>query len=629
MSRTLVEGPSDESILIRMTTRPVLKRFLPLLFAVIPTFPAVSQQFVNKPPRTLTAENAIQGLFPGMNHRFTIPDYWDYGNFQPRECAELPGKLFRARAHGIECREIFLISGNEKWPPGQQLYSLEQGRLYAAWRVRAPQHLERQGKYSYVHPGQIPWQMWLEPGNSEESVWRFRLVQGGKEIEKTVSGSPLPDGWFEVRLVLEPRALQFELNRGRPIRFIHDLYPAKFRMHFGAAQPDPKGMAVISEFRYVFFDRFPYPYTVKDVVPEGPEDIRAGDRVVRVTVNPASPQAPRHSEGDIVILRDGRLLLIWSDYFKGEAWDHSPARLSAKISRDGGKTWSKPWIVVDYDSRSPGGNVISVSLLRARNGDILMAYHDQTAEMKAKGMVLRRSTDDGKTWSGREPITPDNGNRQAANNACFRMLRRGRIILPCREYVAGIRWPYALYSDDDGHSWKAGRHVPPPDLTTEQVKAQNVNEPSIAELPDGRLIMMMRSAAGGHFLSSSSDGGESWTKPFLSPLRGVVSPPYIGTIPSTGDLLGIWSYGMTERSPLNSAVSRDAGKTWSPVKLLEQTENFGYGYTSVNFLGDRVILTTMQYPLFSSIERFQAVPGYTDLLSLSLPVKWFYRMPKE
>ena len=83
------------------------------------------------------------------------------------------------------------------------------------------------------------------------------------------------------------------------------------------------------------------------------------------------------------------------------------------------------------------------------------------------------------------------------------------------------------------------------------------------------------------------------------------------------------------RTSLNSAVSRDGGKTWSPVKYLDRSEYHGYGYSSVDYVGDRVVITTMRYPQFSSIERFVVQPGYSDLLFLSLPVEWFYRFPDD
>ena len=386
-------------------------------------------------------------------------------------------------------------------------------------------------------------------------------------------------------------------------------YPATFRMLVGAAQTDPVGPEVVSEYRYFFLNPFPFPYSEQDVGHDGPEDIRREDDLIRNFAVEATPESPRHSEGDIVELKDGSLLLVWTDYFAGEGWDRSPARLSAKVSKDGGRSWGEPWTAVEYDAESPAGNVMSASLIRATNGDILMAYHGELSSMQEEGTLLRRSSDEGRTWNQARRISPDSENVHAASNACFRRLRGGRIVLSSREYINGIRWPYALYSDDDGATWIAGQRVPAPDLVPKQVQAQNVNEPTIAELSDGRLLMMMRSVAGGHFFSYSNDEGETWSKPFMSPLRGLVAPGYIDTIPSTGDTLAIWSRGLTGRTPLNSAVSRDGGKTWSPVKLLDRSEYYGYGYTSVDFVDERVVITTMRYPLFSSIERFRGSAG--------------------
>src|SRR3954449_4380174 len=132
---------------MKIRVQPILKTLLPILLAVTVGLWALGQPVVNRPPRTLTAENATEGLFPGMNHLFTIPDYWDYGDFEPQHCAELPGNLFRAKAQEIDCQEVFLIGGLEKGPPMQQPYSLERGRLYAAWRVKAPQQAAQKGKY--------------------------------------------------------------------------------------------------------------------------------------------------------------------------------------------------------------------------------------------------------------------------------------------------------------------------------------------------------------------------------------------------------------------------------------------------------------------------------------------------
>jgi hypothetical protein len=232
-----------------------------------------------------------------------------------------------------------------------------------------------------------------------------------------------------------------------------------------------------------------------------------------------------------------------------------------------------------------------------------MTFLELLPDMEIEGMVLRRSTDDGQTWSEPKLITPDNGNVHAANCACLRMLSTGRIILSCREYTP-LRWPYCLYSDDDGFTWKAGQRVPDPGLPPEQKTGQNVNEPSVAELADGRLLMTMRSIAGGQFFAYSRDGGETWTKPCLSPLRGRCSPAAIRRIPGTDDILAIWNYGFADRSPLVSAISSDGGKTWQHLKLVEQSEYHAYCYTSITFVDDKVYLTYYHYPGYSSRQWF-------------------------
>ena len=226
-------------------------------------------------------------------------------------------------------------------------------------------------------------------------------------------------------------------------------------------------------------------------------------------------------------------------------------------------------------------------------------------------------------------ISPDNGNRHVANNGCMRMLSTGRIVLALRDYVGGkVRCTsYALISDDDGKTWKAGGYVPDAGdaLTAREKRGQNLNEPMIAELADGRLLMTMRTIAGGQFFSYSSDQGESWSKPYLSPLRGQCSPAAIERIPGTDDILALWTYGFAGRTPLVSAVSSDGGITWKHLKLVEQSQFHAYCYTSITFADEKAYITYMHYPNIAQVERFQVQPGYIDTRLTVLPIKWFYR----
>lgn len=240
-------------------------------------------------------------------------------------------------------------------------------------------------------------------------------------------------------------------------------------------------------------------------------------------------------------------------------------------------------------------------------------------------MVLRVSDDGGVTWGPKAPITPQDGLVHIANNAALRRLRGGRLLLACRAYVDGVRWPYALISDDDGRSWRAGARVPDPGLTEAQRRGQNVNEPSLAELADGRLLMTCRSIAGGQFFCHSGDGGQTWSRPRLSPLRGACAPATIAAVSDSDEVLALFTYGYAGRSPLVSALSRDGGASWRHLKLVQASRYHGYGYVSVTFLGARVLLTTMHYPLFTRLMRFAVEPGYIDLRAIGLPLAWFRR----
>ena len=568
--------------------------------------------------RVLDEKSAGTGLFKGGGCDFLIKDYFDYGFFAPLDRCRLPGRVFVAEAGGRGSADHTSFSiGTQERP---EIYRMGDATLHVHWRVKTPAFPVSGGRFGVAGPVPGPWWVWIEPA-SQGKLYRCAEVRRRNRAyqERFLVESPA-DGRVTFDLVLNDRSIEI-IDEERGARVLeHDAYDADFRMTFGSMQTEPSGGEVVSEIAEVFFMDFAYPGPGEQ--PIGPEDLKDTDGVLCYFVNPATPEEPRHSEGDLINLLDGSLLLIWSNYDEGKGWDGSPACLAARRSRDRGKSWSAKEVLV---RGKHGTNVMSASLLRAKNGDLLFAYHDRLPDMTAKGMVLRRSRDDASSWSEPVCITPKNGNRHVANNNGMKLLGDGRIVFACREYLGGIRWPYCLYSDDHGSSWTAGAHVPDPGLPEKLKKAQNVNEPSIAELSDGRLLMTMRSVAGGQFFAHSRDRGETWTKPYLSPLRGACSPAAIATIPGTGDVLAIWTYGFAGRTPLTSTVSSDGGHTWRNLKLIERSRCYGYGYTSIRIIDGFVYLTYMHSPAYAHLERFKVEPGYTDLRLTVLPIEWFYR----
>ena len=562
--------------------------------------------------KVLDEHTAGTGLFQGVRCAFAVANYWTYGYFEPRDHCELPGLLLRTRA-SAQAPHVFFAPGVEDEP---YRYRPNELPAYVSWTVELPAPRGDHGRPALVMPRPGPWEVWAEP-RRDRVDWHVRAQHRGRQIHRTLSG-PLAAA-HTVHVAARPDALRVTAPGGATVEVEHDAYDEPFMVTFGSGAA-ADGSPVETVYREVAIEEVPYP-SGDESLPDGPEDLRATDDGWCFMVNEATPGHPRHSEGDLVVLSDGSLLLVWSDYHAGKGWDASPARLSARRSTDGGRTWSRKWTVVEDEHDT---NVMSASLLNLGD-ELLLVYFDLLPGMPAKGMVARRSGDGGRTWSAATAITQANGNRHAANNASLRRLADGRILLAAREYVDGVRWPYCLLSDDGGRTWRAGAHVPDPGLPERERLAQNVNEPSVAQLADGRLLMTMRSVAGGQFFAYSEDRGQSWSRPFLSPLRGACSPAAIQRVPGTTDVLCVWTYGLSGRTPLVSALSSDAGRSWRPLKLVERSRHHGYCYTSITFHGDRVLLTYCHAPELAGLRRFAVEPGYIDLRLTALPVEWFYR----
>src|SRR6187401_2555630 len=117
---------------------------------------------------------------------------------------------------------------------------------------------------------------------------------------------------------------------------------------------------------------------------------------------PPAAGHPRNSEGDIVALKDGRLLFVYS-HFTGGGGDHDQAFLAGRYSSDGGRTWTeKDETIVE---REGDWNVMSVSLLRLQDGSLALFYLRKNSLADCRPL-MRISTDEAKTWSPpRECIT--------------------------------------------------------------------------------------------------------------------------------------------------------------------------------------------------------------------------------
>lgn len=301
---------------------------------------------------------------------------------------------------------------------------------------------------------------------------------------------------------------------------------------------------------------------------------------------------PRNSEGDFIPLNDGRILFIYS-HFTGGDGDHASAVLAGRYSDDQGLTWSDKDIILF--SNESGLNLMSVSLLRLFSGDIALFYLRKNSLSDCKP-VLRISKDEAKTWGEEIDCIHDKVGYFVLNNDRVIQLKNGRIIVPVSQHAApGMEWSATgririYYSDDGGSSWKAGKEVANPDGVMLQ-------EPGVVVLKDGKILMFIRNNSGFQYIAYSSDQGESWTPAEPSTIKSPLSPASIERIPATGDLLMVWNNNGGEnkaiagkRTPFNTGISKDEGKTWQGIRTLADDPDGWYCYTAIDFAGKHVLL---------------------------------------
>lgn len=309
----------------------------------------------------------------------------------------------------------------------------------------------------------------------------------------------------------------------------------------------------------------------------------------------ANDENGRNSEGDFVELNDGRILYIYS-HFKSDGHDHDPAFLAGRYSSDRGKTWTgKPEVIVPNEGDN---NLMSVSLLRLDNGEIALLYLRKNSRTDCIPM-MRISNDEAKTWSEPIPVITNKEGYFVLNNDRVIQLENGRLLAPVALFRTpeteltfyGRIWNY--YSDDNGRTWQSGEEVPNPDGVMLQ-------EPGVVALKDGRIMMYLRTDRGVQYFSHSEDNGKTWSPVEPGNIPSPRSPATIERIPATGDLLLVWNNKgwpieaetgrKVLRTPFNSAISKDEGKTWTHIQAIGDDPNVWYNYPAIHFMGNEISL---------------------------------------
>lgn len=319
-----------------------------------------------------------------------------------------------------------------------------------------------------------------------------------------------------------------------------------------------------------------------------------------------APGNPRNSEGALLTLRDGTILLVYSRYNSTGCEDEAPADLAALRSSDDGRTWSAPSLLLTAAEHGVD-NIMSVSLLRLGNGDVGLFYIVKRGWEDAR-LVLRRSADEGAHWSAPVCCVPWQGYHVTNNDRVLR-LSSGRLLVPaayhplCGEAgveaysIQNVGEAHFCCSDDDGHTWRAL----PQRLSLHCAHSNSgLQEPGAVELSPGVLWGYARTDLGRQYEFFSCDDGESWSAPSPSAFTSPCSPLSVKRGPD-GRLYAVWNPVPDHplrpaapagcgRTPLVLSVSGDNGKHWEAPLVLEQDPLSGYCYTALHFTPEGALL---------------------------------------
>jgi sialidase-1 len=234
-------------------------------------------------------------------------------------------------------------------------------------------------------------------------------------------------------------------------------------------------------------------------------------------------------------------------------------------------------------------------------------------------LVIRRSTDGGRTWGATRVVRSAPAPDGFSDPSLLVDRRTGRIFL---FYAASVKEGFSgsgtgnsdtdpdilqtdlSYSDDDGATWHMGQLVGP-----------GMNENKTVQLADGRLLLDVR-ATPDRLLANSDDGGITYTTPVAntqlpdpndngSVIRFAPNAP--ASSPQSHWLLESNNDSTTQRANLVVKMSCDDGATW-PITKVVTSGSTGYS-TLANLPGGRFGLLYEQN-------------GYTEMTYASFDAQW-------
>jgi hypothetical protein len=312
---------------------------------------------------------------------------------------------------------------------------------------------------------------------------------------------------------------------------------------------------------------------------------------------------------DIVKLSGGRLL---ATYRESAGHVKANGRIRVVESGDGGETWDEPRVAVDgpWDDRDP-------KLVRLADGTVLLSYFVIDWSTKPRhtvhGTFVRRSTDDGRTWSEAAPVQTamaGDGVAWACSHGAAAELPGGDLLMPLYGRLSGREWQRAtaVRSTDSGRTWSADGEV-----LLGEAEGVHFQEPTLTVL-DGQVVALIRTTADRAYLSRSTDGGHSWApaQPTDMPASSHHALPL-----STGEVLvtyGDLSHRFSEHRETVGRLVTHPLETWdgyADVQIYDSGHHDQANPSSVEVGSGRFLTLGFDVPAATVVGVFTEAADYT------------------
>ena len=343
---------------------------------------------------------------------------------------------------------------------------------------------------------------------------------------------------------------------------------------------------------------------------------------------------PSHVHASCIVeCPNGDLLTVWYEngnplpkpYYSSEGDKSDDVRIGGSRMRKGATTWNAPFVMVDTFGISDNNPSMAID----KKGQLWLVHATLLGVPEntwTSALVHYRISSDymrlgPPVWSKEQILVPHpTGFETALKNALPERIQErdgldeslkkrlkdpfkvrlgwmprahpllrsdGAIILPLSNENYGI--VSMAITKDDGETWTISDAVP----------LAGLEQPTVTEAPDGKLVAFFRSADDEVRIrrSESSDGGMTWAVPVVTDLVHPFSGLEILYL-KNGHLALI--YNDQEDSPrdqLAVSISTDDGKTWKWTRHLENTPGGRFDYPSMIQAKDGSLHASYSYNL--------------------------------